>query len=323
MEEKFAIGVDVGATKLAFGLINQHGELITDWQSPTAANRGHAAVLEDITAGIRKMHSMTPVPVDGIGIGIPGQVIPHTGMVYNAVNLGWKEINLTREISTRLPLNLPIRIMKDADASLLGECSYGSARGQRNVFYVCVGSGLGGSFMSDGRLVRGENGTAAGIGHIQLQDAERLCSCGLRGCAETLVSGPGLIAETLSLHRQGQYKTGMSVNHLIAPQIIAAAQSGDPLACHALQNLAKGLGRVLAMCISITNPAVIILAGGLLLAAYDLIVPQAIAAMQQHSLPHCYQDIRILASSLSSSAIGAASLVWYEEEKLKKGGDNP
>ena len=317
MSEKVAVGVDIGGTKLAFALIDQNGSLLASHQLPTSPQRGSLAVLDDIAAGINHLLRQSPGEVLGVGIGTPGYTVPETGMVYGAVNLGWQELNLRDEVQQRMEIRLPVFIRKDADASLLGEVFCGSARDCRDALYVCVGSGLGGAAITGGRLITGASGMTVDIGHIYLIPDGRQCACGSYGCAETLISGPGLVAETRQQMAQGTWKTALQDNEMLSPsEIITAARTGDLLACHVIANLASSLGQVLAMCISILNPAMIILAGGVILSGFDIIVPEAVEEMKRHSLPHCTQTLRIVPSGLTSSAIGAASLVYYRENEV-------
>jgi len=312
MSKPFAIGIDIGATKLAFALIDSKGRVIASMQKPTAPKGNPSAVISDIASGIMLLEQKAPGEIRGIGIGTPGQVISEEGIVINAVNLGWGRINLERELNSLLNLDIPIYLMKDADAALLGEYTFGAARGISDLLYVCIGSGLGGAFMVNHSLVPGSNGTAAGIGHMMLNPNGRVCSCGLKGCAETIVSGPGLVMETEELAAHKGLPTTLRENIELNPYIILeAARHGDLLAQQAFSNLSHGFGLVISYCISILNPSMIVVGGGLALAAYDIILPQALDEMRKHALPHTYQELQILPSKLPNSAIGPASLVWY------------
>jgi glucokinase len=313
MPADYAIGVDIGGTKCAFALIDRAGSLLESHQVPTTAQRDSREILDDIASGINSFLDRYPGRVSGIGIGTPGYIVPESGVVLGAVNLGWKELDLKKEIRSRLEGNLPIRIRKDADASLIGEYAFGAARGKKEILYVCVGSGLGGAMMSGGRLLTGASGMTVDIGHVFLYPNGRRCACGMVGCAETVVSGPGLIAEVYQLNTGMRQSARFFREKPLTPaEILDAARSGDEVALQACVNLATGLGQILAMCISILNPEIIVLAGGLMLAARDIIEPYALQEMQRHSLPHCRRDLKIVMSGLACSAIGAASLVWYD-----------
>lgn len=309
MSDSYAIGVDVGGTKMAFALVNQDGKVLDSRLMPTNATREPLAIITDMAAGINQLLAVAPVKPLGVGIGIPGQIYPDSGIIKNAYNLGWQEVHLTELLKPMLGQQMPIQVMKDADANMCGEYYFGAARRANNCMYICIGSGLGGSIIANGRLMSGSNGTAAGIGHMQLYPEGEVCACGLIGCAETVISGPGLVKvyKKLMVSAKSESYGGEITSHTI----LDAASKKEPLATQALSILAQGLGKVIAICISIVNPQSIVLGGGIAKAAFDLILPQALQEAKSHALIHTYQDLKILPSTLTSSAVGPASLVWY------------
>jgi glucokinase len=321
MSESYAIGVDIGGTKLAFALIDRKGKVLDAFQMPTLAEREPAAIISDIAVGIQRLAANISGKVCGIGIGSPGQVFSEKGLIMNAVNLGWSHVSFESELRSLLKWDVPIYLLKDADASLIGEYLFGAAQGISDFMYICIGSGLGGAIMANHDLVAGSNGTAAGIGHITIKADGRICSCGLQGCAETIISGPGLVKETRELIKNTDLPTTLKDNAELTPTVmIDAARSGDVLARHAFSTLSCGLGRVISYCISILNPAMIVIGGGLGLASFDIILPEALKTVKQHALPHTYQGLQILPSKQPSSALGPASLVWYfEKNNFSKG----
>jgi glucokinase len=311
MTEPFAIGIDIGGTKIAYAVLHRDGEVIDSLQTPQSKGLPASTVISEMAAQILQLATKHENPPAGIGIGCPGQVDPKSGLVKNAVNLGWYDINLVEEIKSRLPFNIPVFIKKDADANLLGEYRYGSARGFSNVVYICIGSGLGCSIISDGRLVEGAAGTAGGIGHIRLEGNEEICPCGLIGCAETLISGPGLVNRMKKLIFSPNLEINPAIlDNLTPAHIVAAAKTGDHIARQAMNDLSEALGHVIAVCISIVNPEVIVIGGGFGMAAFNEILPAAKFVMEQHALPHTYENLQIIPASRQSSAVGAASLVW-------------
>jgi glucokinase len=312
MTQPLAIGVDIGGTKLAFALVTERGEVLDSCQMPTLAQREPEAVIKDIATGISRMRAAAPGVLPGIGIGVPGQIIDGK-VVRNAVNLGWKEVYLAEQLKTHLDWNPSIHIMKDADASLWGEYHFGAARNGSDCLYLCIGSGLGGSIIANRQLLAGAHGTAADVGHMFLEENGLTCSCGLKGCAETVVSGPGLVNNYRRLAIAAN-SSGTSVPaQLSAQTILQAARAGDPLARQAFSLLARGLGKVISFCISLLNPESIILGGGLALAAFDIIVPEALEEVKLHTLVHSYEELQIIPSGFTSSAVGPASLVWFPD----------
>lgn len=314
MKEHLALGIDIGGTKIAYALLNREGDVVDSTCDNFNRGKSFSQTLSEIVSHAERLTAQNGALLAGIGIGCPGQVDRKSGIVKNAVNLGWREINLKEEIQNRLSANTPVFIRKDADANLLGEFFYGAAKGYSDIVYICIGSGLGCSIISDGRLVAGATGTAGGIGHIYLEGNKEICTCGLIGCAETLISGPGLVKRMEKyFYSQADDINPRLVANLTPAHVIAAAKSGDGTARIALSDLSEGLGFVIAFCISLLNPELIVIGGGLGQAAFTEIIPTVTTTMKRHALPHTYQNLKILPASQQSSAVGAASLVWKPE----------
>jgi|GEM_PF-224592 len=329
-----AIGVDVGATKIASALVAADGRVLAQRQEPTDAQEGASRVLDRIASQIEALicaassprgQSQPTTDLLGAGIGTPGQVNPQSGVVRNAVNLGWERVDLVAEIRKRMSSALPVWIQKDANASALGEYYFGAARNCDDFVYLGIGSGLGAGVLSGGRLVTGSNWNAAELGHLSLDPHGLLCNCGARGCAETVISGPGLLAVVQRRLLDGECATGLTAEDVDPHQVVAAAHAGDALALASLAELGRSLGRIMAACTAVLNPALFVLGGGLGLAAYEWLAPAALEELQRRVLVTSYRSVRIAASKLKSSAVGAAGLVWYYKERgmlLKsKGGD--
>lgn len=311
-----AVGIDVGATKIAAALVNREGAVLQAQQRPTAPGRGSEAVLDDVAALARQLLRAAPGAVAGIGIGTPGQVNSEAGVVRNAVNLGWEEVPLVAAVQARLGEGPPVWVQKDANAAALGEYIFGAAQGYDDFVYLSVGSGLGGGIVAGGRLVTGANWNAAEVGHLVLDPSGWRCACGHHGCAETVVSGPGL-AQLVQLYREeGRYQTALPAG-AESEQILAAATRADALAQAALAHVGGWLGQIMAACVALLNPGLIVIGGGLGLAAFDWLVPAARAELRRRVLPASVRALQIERSEVESSAVGAASLVWY----FRQGGE--
>jgi glucokinase len=211
--------------------------------------------------------------------------------------------------------NLPIWLEKDTNAMALGEYYFGSAQGVRNSLYFSIGSGLGAGIIVNGQVVPGEFGIAADIGHLSLDPQGRQCACGHRGCAETVVSGQGLVWVTKELIRQKGNPTRLQERIPGGPrQILLAALQGDELALKAFATVGEYLGIVMADAVMLLNPGVIVIGGGLGRAAFRLLLPAAHKALNLRATPISLAGLQILPSSLSSSAVGAACLVWSKSD---------
>ncbi|MBN1148510.1 MAG: ROK family protein [Anaerolineales bacterium] len=314
--QSLAIGIDVGATKIAGALVTPDGMALVSRQVGTQADQGVGRVLDRIAELIEELASCSssesrsqPAQLLGVGIGIPGQIDPSDGAVRQAVNLGWDQVYLLRELKARLRVELPIWVETDANACTLGEFYFGAGRGCQDFIYTSIGSGLGAGAICNGRLVTGVTGKAAEFGHMSLDPDGLPCVCGLRGCAETIVSGPGLLRLAAEYLQRGAHPSRLSVAEELTPMtIVAAALGGDQLALAAISEIGRHLGIVLSFGVSVLNPALIVIGGGLGLAAFDLLAPAAWKEMQRRILPSLYSRLEILPSRQVSSAVGAASM---------------
>ena len=310
--ENFAIGIDIGATKIASVLLSKTGRVLASTQVLTLASEGKDAVLDKVAGQIRELMDQCPTHVVGIGIGSPGKVDSDCGVVYDAVNLGWKEVQLTEELFGRLNTNVPIWIQKDANLSALGEYYFGACQGYKDFIYVGVGSGLGAGIISDGHLLTGGGWYAADIGHLSLDPDGPRCVCGGRGCAELVASGPGLVRLVQQMHGHASEKSLLSKHTDLTPaDVLNAAAQDDRLALEALVELGRVLGIVLSACTVILNPSRYVIGGGVGLAGFNFIVPTVHAEMNRRTLPNHRGQMDIVRSRVESPAIGAACLVWY------------
>jgi len=312
MTEFLAVGVDLGATKIASALVSETGRVLTARQTLTRSQDGPEAVLKRIAAEVNALLASVTIPVAGIGIGTPGIIVPSEGVVRNAVNLGWDEVPLVSGVRNRLEYDLPVFGQKDTNASALGEFYFGAARGCSDFVYLSIGSGLGGGIIANGQIITGAAWQSSELGHISLNPQGRLCACGLHGCAETVVSGPGLIALTRERLISGSIPTFLAdAKELTSASILAAARARDALALDVFTEMGEALGVVMAACVAVLNPARFVIGGGLGLAAFDLIVPPARRALAQRVIQSSIDTLEIIPSALQSSAIGPSCLVWY------------
>src|SRR6266508_1109682 len=162
-DENFAIGIDIGATKIASVLLSARGELVDSAQMLTLAEDGAPTVFNKVADQILDFARQRPGAVVGVGIGSPGKVDSRDGIVYDAVNLGWKEVHLVEEISKRIGPDLPIWIQKDTNLNALGEYYFGACQGCDDFVYVGVGSGLGAGIICNGHLITGGDWYAADV----------------------------------------------------------------------------------------------------------------------------------------------------------------
>lgn len=301
---KTVIGIDIGGTKIDFILMNEQGEILDNHRLPTAPEEGEAAVLNRIAQGIHYFtEKYSPA---GIGIGCPGYIDSVNGIVRQAVNLHWDEVYLVDVVRQRLTVEMPVYLQNDVNAAALGELYFGAAQQDKNVVYAAIGTGLGGAAIVNGAIVNGADGFAMEIGHLVIKPDGRLCRCGLHGCAEMYTSGLGMLA---GVHEYGaDYPASLLKPDSTTADILTAAKANDPLAQRVLQEAAAALGKLFGMCANFFNPSLIVVGGGMGLAAAEFLFEPARREMQRYTPPASYQNLRIAPSQIERIAVGAACL---------------
>jgi fructokinase len=301
---KVRIGVDLGGTKIeALAMDGTGKELV---RQRIATPPGYEQSLVAITKLVRDVEEKTG-RTGSVGIGIPGIVVPETGLVKNANSVWLNGQPLARDLEQRL--GREIRVMNDADCFALSEATDGAAAGGRVVFGVIIGTGVGGGIVVNGQLLPGANLIAGEWGHNPLPwvDEEEFpgpsCYCGRMGCIEMWVSGPGF-------ERDHAKRSGAQAS---ATEIVRLAAAGDPLAAMSLDLYCDRLGRSLASLVNVLDPDVIVLGGGMsnvpdLPARVSEVVPRYILAAGATSDKIATRFIR--ARHGDSSGVRGAARLW-------------
>lgn len=310
----YAIGIDLGGTKIATALINRAGQVIEQRRYPTAPADGIARIIERIAACIRELEAVTPSGVAGVGIGIAGAVDSPARQVTSAVNLGWYNVPIGNLLIEALGSSWADRLWvdKDANAAAVGELLYGAGYGAQHLICVMVGTGVGAGLIFDGRLYHGTKGGDGNIGHLIVQPDGDLCPCGKRGCIETIASGPAIARRARAAVQHGESSTLSLFNTetITAVQVVAAAHSGDVVARRILADAGQALGIGLAFYIDLTNPERIIIGGGVS-AAGDWLLNPLRQRLAEWALPMNTSTVQVVSAALpDAGAIGAAAIVW-------------
>lgn len=299
--------VDIGGTKIAVGLVDEHGQLSWRLEFPTNANAGYARAIGNIIDTLRQAVSRSGKKMDGIGIGSTGPVYPLTGEIGD-VNFfpSWCGQNPVRDLEKAFGLSVAME--NDADASALGEAGWGGGRNKSRMIYVTVGTGIGVGIILDGRVYRGVADSHPEIGHHLVDFSGPPCTCGFRGCWESLAAGPGMTAWLESHAPAGYAHRG---GDLSAKRICELARAGDEWARRAVEHESLYLGLGLANLVTVFVPDAIVLGGSLMKSA-DLFldgIKTTIAASCRY-VP--YEKVEISLASLGEEAnlIGAAC-VWH------------
>jgi glucokinase len=182
------LGVDIGGTKVAVGLVDLEGKILAQSRKPMVADSTPEAGLQAVTDAI---DSLLTGETQSIGICAPGPLDPKTGVVLNPPNVPcWRNFPLAEKIAAKY--RVPVKVDNDGNAAALAETRWGAARGYRFVFYGTLGTGIGSGIVLDGRIYHGNTGSAAEGGHMSIDYRGPVCNCGKRGCIEILAAGPAI-----------------------------------------------------------------------------------------------------------------------------------
>ena len=262
--KKYGFGVDIGGTTCKIGLFETSGKMLDKWEIPTnkADNGGH--ILDDVAASIdekMKSASIAKEDVEGIGVGVPGPVL-EDGSVSVCVNLGWGQVQVADELSSKT--GLPVKVGNDANVAALGEMWQGGGKGYTGVVMVTLGTGVGGGIIHNGKIIPGANGAGGEIGHITVNTEEKdTCGCGRKGCLEQYTSATGIVrmANTL-LNTTDRPSALRNVQYVSAKEVFDAAKQGDELAAEIVDRHGKCLGKALAQIACVVDPEVFVIGGG-------------------------------------------------------------
>src|SRR3989442_8741360 len=305
--------VDIGGTKIAAGLVNHGGEIISRTRVPMVANGEAATGLSAVISAIDSLSSTaTPEPkiqplIRAIGICSPGPLDPITGVVINPPNLPcWRNFPLATEIAK--VYRLPVKVDNDANAAALAEAQWGAGRGYGNVFYATIGTGIGTGIVFEGRIYHGRTGAAGEGGHVSIDYRGPRCGCGKPGCIEILASGPAIAKRARAkLAREHGRRSVLldlangDIEAVTSEMVGQAYAAGDPVAKEVLQETVEVLSLWLGNTVDLLEPDVIILGGGvaaMLSPFFDEI---------RNRLPSCCINSRCQEVPLVQARYGAAS----------------
>lgn len=271
----FTVGVDIGGTKIAAGVLTPDGELAARSRKATPV-RDADAVLEVI---VDLVHSFTDdFDLEAVGIGMAGLVDETRSRVIVAPNLGWKEEPLRQQVERAV--GLPTVVENDANAAAWGELMHGAGRGHKDLVMVTVGTGIGGGLILSGKLQRGAHGVGAEFGHLRLVPDGRLCGCGRHGCWEQYGSGNALVrtARNLASDRRGEAGVLMSFGDgtpegIQGLHVTEAARRGDAVALEAFEVTGTWLARGMVEVATLLDPAAFVIGGGVVEAGDLLLGP--------------------------------------------------
>jgi glucokinase len=324
MAEKFVIGVDIGGTKVAAGVVDGSAHVRHQTRSPMAPYGDAASGLAAVVAAVNMLSANIQDrehTLGGIGISSPGPLDPTTGVVINPPNLPcWRNFPLAHEIAQIY--GVPVKLDNDANCGALAEAKWGAGREYRNVFYVTIGTGIGTGIVFNGNLYHGRTGAAGEGGHLSIDYRGPECRCGKRGCIEAFVSGPAIAqrARTRLITLRGVRSTLIdlaqgNIEAITSDMIDKANAAGDAVAREILLETVELLTLWLGNVVDLLEPDVVIMGGGvatMLSPFFDDIrdrLPRHCINTRCHEIPLLHAHY-----GADSGILGAASIVSIEKK---------
>ena len=310
----YYIGIDLGGTNIAVGLVNEEGRIIAKTETPTLASRPYQELIKDMAACAKKVMEEAKITEDelrSIGVGIPG-VADKDGMVIFCTNLGWRNVPLRAELQQYI--NKPVYMDNDATVAGWAEYQAGVSRGTDSSVFMTLGTGLGGGIVMNGKIWAGAHGAGSELGHLVIEVDGVPCTCGKRGCAERYCSATAII-------RMAREACADAPNCLImravegdmdkinAKAVFDAAKEGDSVAMQVFNRFVKYLAIAINNVISFIDPDMIILGGGVSRAG-DFLLDAVKAALPEYLFYPTLKQPELRIASLGNDAgiIGAALL---------------
>jgi glucokinase len=324
MAGPYTIGVDVGGTKILGGLIDCGSGAIVSLVKTPSPPLGAQAVVGAVEATIVRVLAEAPGEiarqVQGIGLGVAGQVDPEMGILRAAPNLGGgiSEVPLAAPLKQRF--GLPVELGNDVEVAAIGESRFGAGKGIALFACVFVGTGVGGALMYHGNRFRGATGTAGEIGHIMVRAGGRLCGCGQRGHLEAYASRTAIVAALREAVEGGETSSLAplllnNMQRVKSKPLAEAVANGDPLTVNIITQAGLHLGLGLASLINLWNPQRIVLGGGVI-DRIDRLFQVAADHARSAALAVPGSQVEIVRAALgdNSGMVGAALLAWPDPD---------
>lgn len=324
--KKVAIGIDIGGTNTAIGMVDELGNVMVKGNIVTPSHGDIDRYIDELTVAVKELINsvklLNPdIEIQGIGIGAPNGNY-YSGTIEYAPNLSFRGVvHLVNLLKAKFPEIKAIALTNDANAAAIGEMIYGGAKGMKNFVMYTLGTGVGSGVVVNGDLVYGHDGFAGECGHTTLIPGGRVCGCGSLGHLEAYCSAPGMKRTAFELmvkyNATNSLLADKSFNELDSKMIYDAAEKGDKVAQEVFDMTGKWLGQGLADTVHHLSPEAIFLFGGPT-AAGEYIFKPTRESMEQHLLPIFRNKIKILPSQLKpgdAAIVGASALVYKELEK--------
>lgn len=315
------IGMDIGGTNTALGLIDESGNVIGLDKISTQAEDGPERILDRYKDAIGTLIAKFDTPlseITAVGAGVPGFVDHETGVSVHSVNLGWRNLPFAEHLSRRLN-GIPVFINNDVRMYVYGEAMFGAGKGYEHVLGVTVGTGLAAALVSGGQLYHGAVNMAGELGHIPMDGIPYKCRCGLTGCLETVASATGLIRQAKDRIAAGEKSILTEwyddMEKIEAKDLSRAYDLGDALSISIMQNTGMWLGKGLAYAVSLLSPDVVMIGGGVA-AAGDRLMNSLRETMRKNLIENFWNHIEVVTVERDNEA-GVLGSAMYACERSR------
>ncbi len=321
---KFAVGVDFGGTKVLAAVVDlDKGKVVGEAKVRTSLFDSGDALMDriyEVIDGALEDAGKKPKDMEGIGVGIAGQVDAQKGLLIGTANLSRSVVNLPMAELLEKKYDIPAALRNDVQIAAIGEARFGAGKDCDDFLCIFVGTGIGGAIVHNGELIPGHSGNAGEIGHTTIDAHGRLCGCGARGHLEAYASRTAITKSILGDLRRGRKSVVTDlIKDLDPTHEHAAIRSGvlkkavkekDPVVVETISEAGMYLGLGLASMVNFVNPQRIILGGGVI-ESVDLLFEQADYWTRHEALPKAGEEVEIVKSKLGdySGVIGAAIIV--------------
>jgi glucokinase len=312
--ERWAVGVDLGGTKVEVARIDSGGRMRQRFRRPTNVDAGPEGIKKEIIDLALRLQDLAGCPPVGVGVGLAGQIDPRDGTVIFAPNLTWHNVPFQSEMKEAL--GWPVVIVNDVRAAAWGEWLFGAGKDCGDLVCLFVGTGIGGGIVSGGRMLTGCSNTAGELGHITVDIHGPPCTCGQKGCLEAVAGGwaiEKMAREAVALEPPAgallMRLAGGRAGNITAKTVSEGARAGDRLSLRLVEQVSQNLIGGAVSIVNAFNPCRLILGGGVIEGLPQL-VDQIDEGVRRRALPAATQSLQVVRAKLGSDAgvVGAATL---------------
>jgi len=307
------IGIDMGASHVMLILADFSGRQLHEIEVPLDINEGPQICLArvaELVDQLLKEAGMSLSQISAVGVGVPGPIVQKEGMVSGPpIMPGWDRYPIRDHLQELW--QVPVSLNNDAELGAVGEWAYGAGRGEHNLAYIKVGTGIGAGLLLEGQIYRGSTGCAGEIGHITIDENGPLCTCGNRGCLEAIAGGAAIARKAMEAVRMGQRTQLAEMVHngkLTVADVMNAARHGDHLAQRITAEAGMHLGTAIANIVNLFNPSMVVI-GGSVGQIGDLLLEPIRLTVQRRSLLVASRNVRITAALLGKHSVAIGAVV--------------